>query len=391
MARVAPSFAEQDLHHGKLLADFRACLAPHPESFPLHSSWADPKRCLQCADYLSLFLFALVNPVVTTLRGVCAATQLQRVREEVASCYARLGSLSEAQHLLEPALLEPLLESLSAQIQGPLPADPRAAWPEWFARDSSLFAALPRMAWAKYGGGRAGCPNRAVRLHVSFHLWDDKPARVQVTPGRVCERKSLRQQLERGATCVGDRYYAEDYQLFAELEKKGCRFLLRLREESVVAVEEERALREEDRAARVSSDAWARRGCQERYRTARRRVVTLQSATAGTVRLVTNIPPEELSAAQVGAMYRRRWQIEGFFRWIKCVLGCGHWLAQSERGVTMQLYLALIAGLMLHLVLGRRPNKRLMERLRFYLLGWARAEELAAATVAALKTGAKKS
>ncbi len=257
MARVAPSFTEKDLQHWKLLADFRACLQPHLDNFPLHSSWTDSKRRLQCADYLSLFLFALVNPVVTTLRGGVAATQLLRVQEEVSSRSASLGSLSEAQHLLDPALLEPLIESLSAQIHGPLPADPRAAWQEWFARDSSLFAALPRMAWAQYGGGRPGCPNRAVRLHVSFHLWDDKPSRMQVTPGRVCERKSLRQQLEHGATYVGDRYFAEDDQLFAELEKKGCRFLLRLREQAVVAVEKELALSEKDRTARIRSDAWA--------------------------------------------------------------------------------------------------------------------------------------
>lgn len=391
MAPVAPTFTEQDLQHWKLLADFRACLQPHLESFPLHSSWADPRRRLQCADYLSLFLFALVNPVVTTLRGVGAATQLARVQAEVSTQAVSLGSLSEAQHLLEPALLEPLLESLGAPLHGPLPADLRAAWQEWFARDSSLFAALPRMAWAQYGGGRAGCPNRAVRLHVSFHLWDDKPAAVRVTPGRVCERKTLRRQLEAGATYVGDRYFAEDYQLFADLEKKGCRFILRLRAESVVTVEEELPRTETDRAARITGDAWARLGHRASARTARLRVVTIQSATAGTLRLVTNLPPRELSAAEVGAMYRRRWQVEGFFRWLKCVLGCRHWLAESERGVTMQLYLALIAGLMLHLVLGRRPNKRLMEQLRFYLLGWATAEELAAATVAALKTGAKKS
>ena len=391
MAQVAPTFTEKDLQHWKLLADFRACLAPHLESFPLHSSWADPRRRLQCADYLSLFLFALVNPVVTTLRGVCAATQLARVQAEVSMQSVSLGSLSEAQHLLDPALLEPLLESLGAHLHGPLPDGPRAAWQEWFARDSSLFAALPRMAWAQYGGGRAGCPNRAVRLHVSFHLWDDKPGPVRVTPGRVCERKVLRQQLEPGATYVGDRYFAEDYQLFADLEKKGCRFLLRLRDEAVVTVEEELALSAADRAARITSDAWARLGHRESARTARLRVVTIQSVTAGTLRLVTNLPPTELSAAEVGAMDRRRWQVEGFFRWLKCVLGCRHWLAESERGVTMQLYLALIAGLMLHLMLGRRPNQRLMERLRFYLLGWATAEELAAATVAALPSGAKKS
>src|SRR6185436_11202918 len=120
------------------------------------------------------------------------------------------------------------------------------------------------------------------------------------------------------------------------------------------------------------------------------RVVTIQSATAGTLRLITNLPPAELSAAEVGALYRRRWQIEGFFRWIKCLLGCRHWLAESQRGVSLQLYLALIAGLMLHLLLGRRPNQRLMERLRFYLLGWASAEELAHATLEALNGSVQK-
>ncbi len=133
-----------------------------------HSSWSDPRRRLACADYLSLLLFALVNPVVATLRGVCAATQLQRVQEEVSSHSASLGSLSEAQHLLEPALLEPLIESLSAQIYGSLPADPRAAWQEWFARDSSLFAALPRMAWAQYGGGARARPTAPCACMCRF-------------------------------------------------------------------------------------------------------------------------------------------------------------------------------------------------------------------------------
>jgi len=297
---MAPNFTEQDLQQWKLLADFRACLVPFLAEAPLANSWADPRRRLQCADYLCLFFFALVNPVVATLRGVCAATQLERVRQEVSWHYASLGSLSEAQHLLDPALLEPLIESLAAQIQGPAPADPRAAWQQWFARDSSLFAALPRMAWAQYGGGGGGAPNRAVRLHVSFHLFEDKPVRADVTAGRVCERKSLRQQLERGATYVGDRYFAEDYKLFAELEEKGCRFVLRLRDEAVAQLEQELALGAEDRAARVSGDAWARLGCKERYRTGRLRVVTIQSAPAGTLRLVTNLPPEELSAAQGG-------------------------------------------------------------------------------------------
>ena len=74
--------------------------------------------------------------------------------------------------------------------------------------------------------------------------------------------------------------------------------------------------------------------------------------------------------------YRKRWQNELYFRWIKCVLGCGHWLAESPRGAAIQIYLALIASVLLQLYTGRRPNQRMMELVRFYLLGWASGEEL---------------
>ena len=54
---------------------------------------------------------------------------------------------------------------------------------------------------------------------------------------------------------------------------------------------------------------------------------------------------------------------------MKCLMGCGHWLAESPRGVTSQLYLALIGALLLQLDLGRRPSKRVWELLQWHLLG----------------------
>jgi IS4 transposase len=94
------------------------------------------------------------------------------------------------------------------------------------------------------------------------------------------------------------------------------------------------------------------------------------------LRLVTNISPVELSAADVALLYKQRWQIELFFRWIKCVLGCRHWLAESPQGAAIQLYLALIAAMLLQLYTGQRPNRRMMELIQFYLLGVATLEEL---------------
>ena len=115
------------------------------------------------------------------------------------------------------------------------------------------------------------------------------------------------------------------------------------------------------------------------------RIVVIQGEDEQIV-LATNKPLGAMSAEMVGQLYRRRWQVEMFFRWIKCTLGCRHWLAESESGVAVQVYLALIAGQLLTLNQGRRPNKRQMEAIQMYIMGWATEDELEGL----LAQGAKK-
>lgn len=372
-----PELSEKDLRQWGLLKEFRRALARSIKASELHPSWSDERRRSSCADYLSLFLFGLFNPALRTLRALSAASRLPRVQREVSGGSISLGSFSEAQHLLEPALLERVLGDLVAQV-GPRGAgDASSAWQGWFARDSSLFAALPRMSWALYGGGQAQAKNNALRLHLSLHLLEDKPVRAQVTTGKMCERKAWKQTWEKGAAYVGDRYYGEHHALFGQLEQAGCRYVLRLREESLIHVEEELAVSQVEQAAGVQRQAWARLGCRQR-RSVRVRVVWIGMAAGHTLRLVTNVPPDQLSAAEVGLLYRRRWQIECFFRWIKCLLGCRHWLAESQSGVTLQLYLALIAAVLFQLYTGQRPNKRMLELFQLHQLGWASTEDLIA-------------
>lgn len=368
------SFSEKDLHHWKLLREFRAALLQAVSEKKLHPTFEHVERRLQYADYLCLFLFGLFNPAIKTMRGLCSASQLERVQREICGQSVSLGSFSEVQHLVDPAHLEKVFRGLTRQIQGPVPSDPRSAWPQWFARDSSLFAALPRMAWALYGGGPAGHPNRSVRLHLNLHLWDDKPALAQVTPGQVCERKSWRDQWETGAGYVGDRYFGKNFQLFGQLERKGCAYVVRLIEEATINIIELIPVTSADRQAGVVKQAWATLG-KEEYRSVRVRVIWIEGKDTALL-LVTNLSPEILPAELASLLYRRRWQIECFFRWVKCLLECRHWLAESESGATIQLYLALIASVLIQLCLGRRPNKRMLELVQLYQLGWATVEEL---------------
>ena len=363
---------ERDLSRWRLIDDFKQRHAQSAASGPGSGTWSDPQRRLQAADYLSLFLFGLLNPVVRTMRGLCAASRLQRVQAEVCTRPVSLGSFSEAQAVLDPALLGEVFRQLSQEI----PADPGPRGPagrRWLIQDSSLFAALPRMYWALWR--RQGQTQAQVRLHLSLDVAQNAPARAVITPGRVCERAAWRTQWQRGDGFVGDRYYGEDYQLFGDLEDAGVAFVVRLREEAVIQVEEELPLNEADRAAKVIRSAWVRLGCKARYHSIRLRVVWVQTDKE-VLRLVTNLTPAELSAGEVALLYKQRWQIEMFFRWVKCILGCRHWLAESPQGVAIQLYLALIAALLLQLYTGRAPTRRMMELIQFYLLGVASLEEL---------------
>jgi hypothetical protein len=365
---------EENLGHWKILHCFRQQLEAVFEHHPLAPSFESPNRELTATDYLSLFLFGLLNPVAQTLRGLSQASRLERVQEEVCGRVVPRSTFSEAQHVLDPALLERVFAELSAELPAAEQHAHSSQW-QWLARDGSLFRALPRMAWALYGGGKKGAPNRAVRLHLSLHVWDDKPVQAAVRVGAQCERAVWQEQLESGAGYIGDRYFGENYKLFQTLDHKGCAFVLRLREQAVIHLEEELTLSASDKAAGVVRQAWVHLGSTPRYRSMRLRVVWIENQGQGLI-LVTNLAPEALPAELVSELYRKRWRIELFFRWIKCILGCGHWLAESPQGVSLQIYLALIASLLLQLYTGRRPTKRIMELFQFYLLGWATDLEL---------------
>lgn len=376
MADAVSGVTEADLRHWRFLEEFAQVVERVFGRYPQHPSFADPQRRLSARNYLCLYLFGLFNPVVRTMRGLCQASHLERVQQEVCAGPVSLGSFSESQHLVDPRLVEKVFEELSASMPVQ-PHDARLGQWQWLARDGSLFGALPRMVWALYGAGKPGAPNRAVRLHLSLNLLEDKPQAATVRPGQQCERKVWREQWKPGQAYVGDRGFGQDYRLLGQLQQKGCVFVLRLRErQAVVNVLQELELSAADRAAGVWRQAWVQLGCRARHLSVRVRVVWIATAQNGPLMLVTNLSPQELPAHLVSQLYRARWKIEMFFRWVKCILKCGHWLAESPSGVAIQIYLALIAALLLQLYTARRPNRRMMELLQWHQLGIASTEEL---------------
>lgn len=369
-ARSEPS--EKDLRRWRLIERFRAELeAELKERSGPSGTWADPRRQVELGDYLSLYLFGLFNPVVDTMRGLCGASKLGRVQREVCGGKISLGSFSEAQAVVDPDLLRGLFARLKAQADTPPPR------PGFTGRervvDSSVWQVLPRMTWAFWR--RQGGLDNAVRLHVAFDLATGQVDDAKLTPAKTCERKQWRQFARAGTCDIGDRYYSYDYKQLADLQAAGTDFIVRLRIDACWREESCEVLTAADRAAGVVWASTVRLGKDGHG--PRVRVVAILGEEE-TILLATSLSAADFPPEMIAMYYKHRWQVEMFFRWLKCILGCRKWLAESERGVALQVYLALIAAQLLVLYSGQRPNRRQMEAIQFYLIGWATADELIA-------------
>jgi len=379
--RVKPEdITQKDLGFFRLLREFREELADASVGHTPHPSFEDSRRLLDMGDYLSLMLFGLLNPVANTLRGLSAASKLPKVRREICTNPVSLGSFSEAQHLVDPAVLEKVFESLSLKLRKNSPCTMKGkskAVREWMSHDGSVFPALPRMAWALYGAGRDGRAN-GVKLHLSLHIGADAPAKASVCEARVCERAELRKILVKGSAYVADRYFGIDYALFSDLRAKGCSYCIRVRDTAIVETLGAIPLAEGDAEAGIIEQHLVILGGKG-HRSEPLRLVKVMGVTGEIILIATNLSAKAISAADLALLYKHRWGIEYFFRWVKCVMGCGHWMAESRNGATNQIYLALIASLLLQLQLGRRPSQRVWELMRWHSTGMADATEVAKA------------
>lgn len=375
-----------DLKSWNLLEDFRALLSEFPSKAGAdHRSKhtmikGGQQRLLTEEDYLCSFLFAQYNPILQSMRGLCAASEFEKVQQKVCSRKMSLGSFSEAQTVFEASRLEDIFQHLVAEnIQQSQSKVPPHLSKAMRLVDSCVFKALPRMAWAFWRDQSSR--QSAVRLHFSYHLLDKKAADALISPAKLCERKALEKMLKSGEFYIGDRNYSRDYKLLGRMTELGCGFLFRLCEQAIVQVHEELELSEEDRAAGVVSDQIVKLGKTKPYESGNVRLIRIEKDTLDEpILLITSeLSPRIMSAGLLAETYRARWDIELFFKWLKCIFGRPaqwHWFAESENGVGIQMYSTLIASLLLSRRLGKLPDKRTMEALQWHQLGIISTKEL---------------
>ena len=337
-------------------------------------------RILHFDQYGALILLYYFNPILTSLRAIQQASQLAKVQRLLGCHRASLGSLSEAARVFDSELLREIIGELAEKALPIAVGKEAEALRGLTAVDGSLLPALPKMVWALWRDG----DHRAAKMHVHFDVFKAIPVDVTITHGSGSERERLRRMLQPGRLYVVDRGY-EDYQLFQDIVDARSSFIARVQNDVAYKVLEERPLTEEARAAGVVSDVILKRLGTEHHKNVIKqplRIVKVQTdkrdsnGEPNVLVLVTNVL--DLPADLVALGYKHRWAVELFFRWLKCILGCRHLLANNQNGVEIQVYLGIIASLLISLWTGRKPTKRTLEMVQFYFTGLASWEELQA-------------
>ena len=266
-------------------------------------------------QYIALLLMYFCNPALESLRALQQATGWEKTRQKLGIERAALGSLSEAARVFDAEQLRPIVQELAARAV-PLSSGREAeALQGLTAVDGSIFAALPRMAWALW----KDADHRGVRLHLHFDVLKGVPADATLTPAACSERAVLAQTIRPGRLYVVDRGYA-DYELFATIVAAKSSLIARVKDNAAFVVQEERPLTAAAAAGGVIRDLVISRLGTSHHKDHLKRPMRLvivqvvdRDGKAGEIWLITD--RLDLDADLVALAYRYRWSVELFFRW----------------------------------------------------------------------------
>jgi len=193
---------------------------------------------------------------------------------------------------------------------------------------------LSLFPWAQFRRHKS-----AVKLHTLLDLRGNIPANVYVTGGQVNDVKLLDQLApEAGAFYLLDRGYVDYRRLYALTQ--ACAFFVTRAEKNTSYLR--RSWRWVDRSTGLRSDQTIRLDgpkSSRRYPAPLRRVHYFDAEQD--LRLVFLTNNFQLAALTIADLYRARWQVELFFRWIKQHLHIRAFYGTSENAVKTQVWVAI--------------------------------------------------
>lgn len=325
---------------------------------------------LQLIDVLIVMLAAFYNPLARSQRCIEALSRQPHVREQTGVERVPRSTLSDALRRFDPEQLKPLIHELVKRIPalGRRDAGLERITRQIIALDGSYFTLMGEAAWAMNSRARKddGKLRRdQIRLNMQLDVETFSPVDCDISGGGDAgEANAFIRNLKSNVIYVSDRNFNNFKYINAVLEKESS-LVLRLKKSIAFTVESSRELDEQDRAAGVLSDQTgylpgAQSDGNEDHRSFSakpptrllRRVTIWDEKNKTQIILLTDML--EPSARVIGVIYRLRWQIELFFKWLKCWAGFDQMISRDPKALTLHFYVAVIAT---HLTTGRKVSK----------------------------------
>ena len=306
-----------------------------------HRADARARRLTSKSQLLAMLYGQLAG--AASLREIVGGIESQAARlYHLGAQLPRRSTLADANHDRPSALFAELLALMIARAHRGLRRS--LAETTYLIDATGLRLDARSLDWARFSEGVCG-----AKLHVVYDPAADRPIWAAITPARVNDITAAQQMpIEPGATYVFDLGYY-DYAWWAKLDAAQCRIVTRLKANTPLAVVEELPVAADgpilsDRIGHLPARQGSGRSnpFQDPVREVR-----VKLDTGKVIRILSN--DLDAAAQEIADLYKRRWAIELFFRWVKQTLKIRRFLGTSENAVRIQIAVALIAFLLLRL------------------------------------------
>ncbi|MBD8003774.1 IS4 family transposase [Bacillus norwichensis] len=308
--------------------------------------------------YIKLLLFAQLHEL-ESLHAISDALLDEDIQTTLGFESISASQLSRKNNDLEPAILSTLFLDLVRKIQEYRHPSTRNL-PLKIIDSSTLPLNLTNYKWAKFRKTKAG-----VKLHLRLVFMDKDtvyPEKAIITVAKEHDRNQLEVLVDdREAMYVFDRGYV-DYERFDRMTDDGYFFVSRLKKNAVIHEVESFSLPE---GSTVSSDKMVYIGTTQNRAENLFRLLEVTDTKGHVLCLITN--RFDLEADEISEIYRSRWAIELFFKWLKQHVEIKHFYGMSETAIQNQIYLALITYCLHVLIQLETKSKKTLLRISRWL------------------------
>lgn len=309
-------------------------------------------------SFILLMLYAHLTEMAS-LHAMEIALADDNLQKAVGFTSISVSQLSRKNNEVDPAILSSLFMDLVGQLNARY-QPPKTKMPLKIIDSTTIPLNVNHFKWAEFRKTKSG-----YKLHLRLVFNEEGspyPDKEVMTNAKEHDRGQLEVLVDdKEAMYVFDRGYV-DYKRFDSFTDDGLFFVCRVKKNAVIRVVEEFSL---PQGSPVLKDQMVYIGSTVSRTENVFRIVDIIDSRGKEMRLITN--RFDLPAEEISEIYRSRWAIELFFKWIKQHVKIKHFFGMSENAVKNQIYLALITYCLVVLIQAETKSQKSLLKITRWL------------------------